>query len=114
VTEGTNHLAATGSGQSVTVVAAVGLFASACSYTINSKNGQRQVTVSWENANPGVTQIQVTDGRVVTKQLAPTATGSWSTNVKTGVPSYGLWGGALRRDTGTTLVAAGTACTLVQ
>ncbi|MGE5749243.1 MAG: hypothetical protein ACM31F_04745, partial [Gemmatimonas sp.] len=108
VTEGTNHLAADGSQQSVTVL---GVFSSACTYTINAKNDQRQVTINWQNASPGVTQIQLTDGRTVTKQLSPTATGSWSTNVKTGVPTYGLWGGTSRRDATTTHVTAGTACT---
>jgi CSLREA domain-containing protein len=110
VTEGANYLAATGSQQSVTVTVP-GVFASSCTYTIHPKNDQRLVTVTWENADPGVTQIQVVDGRTITRQLAPTTTGSWSTNVKTGVPSYGLWGGAARRDTSTILVVAGTACT---
>ena len=110
VTEGTNHLAVTGSQQTVTVSPLSVVFASTCTYTINAKNNQRQVTISWENADPGVTQIQVTDGRIVTKQLAPTTTGSWSTNVKTGVPTYGLWGGTSRRDVSTTHVASGTAC----
>ena len=112
VAEGTNHLAATGSEQGVNVVPATGIFSSACTYTINPKNNQRQVTVSWENANPGVTKIEITDGRVVTKQLAPTSLGSWTTNIKTGTPAYGLWGGTSRRDAATNLTLAGTACVL--
>jgi hypothetical protein len=114
VAEGTNYLAATGSEQSITVSPLAPVFSSACTYTINAKNNQRQVTVSWENADPGVTQIQITDGRVVSKQVSPTATGSWTTNVKTGVPGYGLWGGTSRRDAGTNLVPAGTACSLIE
>jgi CSLREA domain-containing protein len=113
VTEGTNYLAVTGSQQNVTVSPVSAVFSSTCTYTINAKNNQRQVTISWENADPGVTQIQVSDGRIVTKQLAPTATGSWSTNVKTGEPTYGLWGGTARRDVTTTLVNAGSACSLI-
>jgi CSLREA domain-containing protein len=114
VAEGTNYLAATGSEQSVTVSSLPPVFSSACTYTINAKNNQRQVTVSWESADPGVTQIQITDGRIVTKQVSPTVTGSWSTNVKTGAPTYGLWGGTSRRDASTELVTAGTACTLIE
>jgi hypothetical protein len=110
VTEGTNHLAVTGSQQNVTVSPLPAVFSSSCTYTINAKNNQRQVTVSWQNADPGVTQIQIADGKIVTRQLAPTATGSWSTNVKTGAPTYGLWGGTSRRANTTTLVDAGTAC----
>lgn len=113
VTEGTNHLAVTGSQQSF-IISAAPQFSSSCTYTINAKNNQRQVTISWENADPGVTQIQVTDGRIVTKQLAPTTTGSWGTNVKTGAPTYGLWGGTARRDVATELVPAGTACSLIE
>ena len=113
VTEGTNYLPATGSQENVTVSIAPAVFGSSCTYTIHPKNSQRQVTVTWANADPGVTEIQVADGRIFTRQLAPTTTGSWSTNVKTGVPSYGLWGGVSRRDTSTNLVDAGTACTLV-
>jgi CSLREA domain-containing protein len=109
VGEGANYLAATASGQNV-VVSAAGVFASSCTYTINPKNLQRHVAITWENAIPGVTQVEVTDGRITTRQLAPTTSGSWSTNVKTGTPSYGLWGGSARRDTTTVLVPAGTAC----
>jgi hypothetical protein len=112
ITEGTNHLAATGAQESVNVVPALGIFSSSCAYTINAKNDQRQVTIIWENANPGVTKIELVDGRVVTKQLAPSTNGSWSTNVKTGTPTYGLWGGTSRRDAGTNLTPAGTACVL--
>ena len=112
VAEGTNHLEATGSEQSF-LISAAPLLSSTCTYTINAKNNQRQVTVSWANADPGVTQIQITDGRVVTKQLAPTVSGAWSTNVKTGEPTYGLWGGTARRDASTELVPAGTACSLI-
>jgi CSLREA domain-containing protein len=86
-------------------------FSSSCTFLINVKNGQRNVTVTWENASPGVTRIEVKDGRTVTRFQAPRATGSWSTTVKSGEPSYGLWGGASRKDSGTVLTPAGTACT---
>jgi CSLREA domain-containing protein len=84
-------------------------FVSSCTYGVNPRSGQRQVIVSWENAVPGVTLVQLTAGRVVTKQLAPTTTGSWSTNVKED-PTYGMWGGANRKDTSVVLVPAGTTC----
>jgi CSLREA domain-containing protein len=111
VTEGTNHLAATGAEQSFTIAPAGPVFSSSCTYTINAKNSQRAVTVAWQNAVPGVTLIEVSNGRAVTKQQAPTATGSWSTKVTGGTPTYGLWGGTSRKDAGTELVPAGTACT---
>jgi CSLREA domain-containing protein len=106
VTEGTNHQAATGSVQSFTIAPP---FNHSCTFTIHPKNGQRQVTVNWGNANPGVTLVEVTDGRTASKKMAPTATGSWSVNVK-GDPTYGLHGGEDRRDTSAVLVPAGTAC----
>lgn len=112
ITEGTNHLAATGGAQSFTVNPAV-VFSSACSFTVNPKNGSRNVTVTWENADPGVTLIQVLDGKLVQKQLAPTPSGSWNTSVKTGEPTYGLWGGETRKDASTLLVPAGSSCTWI-
>jgi CSLREA domain-containing protein len=107
VTEGTNHLAATGSEQSVLVSppAPPGEFTASCTFTLHPKNGQRQATVAWENAVPGVTLIQLTDGRTVTKQMAPTSTGAWSTTVKTD-PTYELRGGDGRKDTSVVLVPA--------
>ena len=110
VTGGTNHLAATGSAQTFEVAPVVAAFTSSCTYVINVRNGQRMVTVAWANAEPGVTLIQLVDGRAVTKQFAPTATGTWSTNVKAD-PSYGMWGGSGRKDTSIELVPAGTPCT---
>jgi CSLREA domain-containing protein len=85
-------------------------FTSSCTFTIHPKNGQRQVTVTWANADPGVTLIQLVDTRTVSKQMAPTAAGSWSTSVKTD-PTYGIWGGASRKDQGVELVEPGTGCT---
>jgi CSLREA domain-containing protein len=107
VAEGTNHLAATGSEQSVMVSPPdpPAEFASSCTFTLHPKNGQRLVTVAWENAVPGVTLIQLVDGRTVTKQMAPTTTGSWSTNVKED-PTYALSGGEGRKDTSVQLVGA--------
>jgi TolB protein len=110
VTEGTNHLAVTGSEQGVPVSPAAPVFSSSCTYTINAKNGKRTVTVTWTNASPGVTLVEVVDGKSVNKQMAPTASGSWSTSVKAD-PTYGIWGGTSRKDTGTWLVTAGSACT---
>jgi CSLREA domain-containing protein len=107
VAEGTNHVAATGSEQSVMVSppGPPAEFTSSCTYTLHPKNGQRLVTVAWENAVPGVTLIQLVDGRTVTKQMAPTTTGSWSTNVKED-PTYALSGGEGRKDTSVQLVGA--------
>jgi len=85
-------------------------FTSACTYTVHPKNGSYVTTVSWSNADPGVTRIAVTDGRTITKQMAPTATGSWSTTVRSGVPSYEIWGGTTRRDASTELTTS-TVCT---
>jgi CSLREA domain-containing protein len=110
VAEGTNHLAATGEPQDFTIAPAAAPFSSTCSYMINIKNGQRTVTVAWENADPGVTRIEVADGRVITKQMAPTASGSWSTSTKAD-PSYGIWGGTSRKDMQKVWVPARTACT---
>lgn len=109
VAEGTDYLAATGPTQSFTVFPA---FSSTCGYTINPKNGQRNLTVTWANAWPSVTQIQVSTTRTVQKAMAPTESGSWSTKVPAGTPTYGIYGGTARRDISTVLVAAGTACTL--
>ena len=109
VAEGTNYLAATGTSQNFTIGPAP-VFASACVYTINAKNGQRNVTVTWQNANPGVTLVSVTDGRTLTRAIAPTASGFWKTAVKTGVPAYELRGGTARKDTSTVLVSS-TPCT---
>jgi hypothetical protein len=85
------------------------VFYSACTFTVNPRNGQHEVTVTWENAVPGVTLIQVTDGRTVSRQMNPTTTGSWSTKVKE-PPSYGMWGGQTRKDTSVELVAPGGNC----
>jgi CSLREA domain-containing protein len=84
-------------------------FTSSCTFTIHPKNGQRQVTVTWANADPGVTLIQLVDTRTVSKQMAPTASGWWSTSVKTD-PTYGIWGGTSRKDQGVELVEPGAAC----
>ena len=85
-------------------------FTSSCTYMINVKKGQRTVVVTWANADPGVTRIEVADGRTITKQMAPTASGRWSTSTKLD-PTYGIWGGTSRKDTQKVWVAAGTACT---
>jgi hypothetical protein len=87
-------------------------FSSSCTYVVNPKNGSRAVTVAWANASPGVTKIRVISGSAEEREQAPSASGNWSTNVKSGVPTYGLWGGASRKDASTVLVPAGTACTL--
>jgi hypothetical protein len=85
-------------------------FTSSCTYRINPRNGQFAVVVAWAHADPGVTKIEVADGKTTTKQMAPTASGSWSTSVKM-APTYGVWGGTNRKDTSMAWVAAGTACT---
>jgi hypothetical protein len=103
-TETANYQAATGPEQLVRVT---GISTHSCTFTINARNGQRQVTVAWDNAVPGVTQIQLIDGRTITKQMAPTTTGSWSTNVKSdpaSVLTYAMRGGYDRRDTSVELV----------
>jgi hypothetical protein len=88
-------------------------FSSSCIFTIHPKNDQRRVTVSWEAAEPGVTLIVIeSDGTRVERQQNPTTSGSWSTNVKAGVPAYELRGGTSRTDVGAVLVAPGTACAL--
>jgi CSLREA domain-containing protein len=88
------------------------VFESSCTYAIHPKNGQRNVTVTWVNAAPGVTLISIeSDGALKEKRQAPTAGGSWSTNMKSGSPSYGLWGGTSRTDAGSELVSAGSSCT---
>jgi CSLREA domain-containing protein len=86
-----------------------------CTFQRNVKNGQLAILVSWENAHPGVTLIEVVDGRTLTKQQAPSASGVWSTSVKSSsdVLTYGVWGGASRKDTTHVLVPAGTACTML-
>lgn len=87
------------------------LFSASCTYQVSEKNGHPAVTVSWQNADPGVTLVQLEgDYRLTTKQMAPTATGSWSTSLRSGTPTWGLWGGADRKDASTVLVPAGTAC----
>ncbi|HWJ20892.1 MAG TPA: choice-of-anchor Q domain-containing protein [Gemmatimonadaceae bacterium] len=111
VTEGTNYLAATGTDQSFTIGPTGPVFSNACTYTVNTKNSQRSVTVTWQNASPGVTLVQVTSGgRTNQRQLAPTASGSWSTKLQSGTPVYNLKGGAKRGDVSTELTTAG-ACT---
>jgi CSLREA domain-containing protein len=85
-------------------------FSSSCTYMINLKKGQRTVLVTWANADPGVTRIEVVDGRTITKQMAPTASGSWRTSTKAD-PSYGIWGGTSRKDAQKVWVPARTACT---
>ena len=87
-------------------------FTSSCTFTIHPKTGQRLVTVTWTNAIPGVTKIRVSGGSPEEREQAPSASGSWSSGVKRGTPTYGLWGGTSRKDAGTVLVEAGTACTL--
>ena len=77
--------------------------------TVNPRNGQHQVTVTWESAVPGVTLIHVVDGRTVSRQMNPTESGSWSTRVKD-PPTYAMWGGENRRDTSEELVAPGGRC----
>jgi hypothetical protein len=84
---------------------------SSCTYGAPAKNGSRAVTVTWANASPGVTKIAVPGANPREKTLAPTASGSWSTNIRNALPTYGLFGGISRKDTGTTLVPAATACT---
>jgi TolB protein len=110
VAEGTNHLAAMGSEQGFPISPAAPVFSSSCLYMINMRNGMRNVTVTWANATPGVTLVEVVDGKSVNKQMAPTDSGSWSTTVKAD-PTYGIWGGMSRKDTSTVLVTAGSACT---
>lgn len=113
ISETQNYAPATGSQQSFTITSAPLEFTSSCSYTVNTRTGQRLVQVSWSNAVPGVTQILVTSGaRTSTRQLAPTASGSWTTRFQSGTPTYELRGGSVRRDFGTSLEPAGTACTL--
>ena len=90
VAEGTSHLAATGSEQSFTVSAAAS--SGECTYAINPKNSQRNVLVAWENADPGVTLIQVRDGRTVKKQLDPTASGSLEHDREESEPIHELRG----------------------
>lgn len=87
-----------------------------CTFQRNPKNGQLAALVTWANADPGVTLIQVVDGRTVTKQQAPSASGTWSTSLKTAsdVLTYGVWGGTSRKDTSSELVPAGTACTRLE
>jgi CSLREA domain-containing protein len=85
-------------------------FTSSCTYVISPKNGAMKVTVTWENADPGVTRIEVRDGRTITKVLAPKAAGTWNTTVRSGEPTYGLWGGESRKDNSEVLVPAGSAC----
>lgn len=87
-------------------------FTSSCTYTVNAKKGQLAVTVTWANASPGVTKILVTGGSPEEREQAPSASGTWRTNVKSGTPTYGLWGGTSRKDASAVLVEAGTACTL--
>jgi hypothetical protein len=86
-------------------------FTSDCTYTVNPKNGQRAVTVTWANASPGVTKIKVEKANPEERVMAPSASGSWSTVVRSGTPTYGLWGGTSRKNSGTVLVEPGTACT---
>jgi hypothetical protein len=89
-------------------------FTSTCTYTIHPKNNQRRVTVTWEGASPGVTLIAIeSDGIRVERQQNPSASGSWSTNVKSGDPAYELRGGTSRTDMGTVL-ETGAACPLQQ
>jgi CSLREA domain-containing protein len=85
------------------------VFTSSCTYMINLRNGQRTVNVTWANAEPGATRIEVADGKVVIKQMAPTESGSWTTNVKED-PTYGIWGGTNRKDASQVLVPARTVC----
>lgn len=92
------------------IISPPALFTSSCTYMINARNGQRTVLVTWANADPGVTRIEVVDGRTITKQMAPAASGSWSTSTKAD-PSYGIWGGTSRKDAHRVWVPARTACT---
>lgn len=85
-------------------------FTSSCTYLINPRTSQRNVTVTWAHADPGVTRIEVADGKFSTKQMAPTQEGSWTISVKTD-PTYGVWGGTDRKDASQVWVPAGTACT---
>jgi predicted outer membrane repeat protein len=85
-------------------------FTSSCTFMVNLRNGMRTVIVTWADAEPGVTLIEVADGKISKKQMAPTAAGSWTTNVKSD-PTYGIWGGTSRKDTSKVWVPAGTACT---
>ena len=66
-----------------------------------------------------MTLIKLYDGRILTKQMAPTADGSWVATVKTtGALTYELRGGASRKDSGTVLLdknsAQSDACVLEQ
>jgi hypothetical protein len=85
-------------------------FTSSCTYLINVRTFQRNVTVTWAHADPGVTRIEVADGKLSTKQMAPTEAGSWTISVKMD-PTYGVWGGTDRKDASQVWVPAGTACT---
>lgn len=102
-----------GSGCDIGAFERVLTFESECVYQINAKNGQRMINITWRYADPGVTVIRVTgDGRTTQKQLPPTSTGSWSGKVRTGVPTFEMWGGSSRGAETTNLVPAGTACVM--
>lgn len=85
-------------------------FTSSCTYMVNAKNGSLGVHVEWANASPGVTQVLVSNGRIVQKSMAPSASGSVDVRVREGTPTYEIRAGATRRQTSTILVPAGTAC----
>ena len=110
ISEGADHLAATGVIHGI--VLAYPDFESSCTYTMNPKNGQYTVNVTWDNAyEAGVTMVQVSDGRVIERAMNPTVSGAFRVNVKSTPTGYGLWGGANRKDTGTILVPTLSACT---
>jgi hypothetical protein len=88
---------------------------SQCQAMAHKKNGANIVTVSWSDADPGVTMIRVTgelDGKSFTsdRKIKPSASGSWSTEVQGNVVTYGLWGGAHTKYTDVVLVEEGAAC----
>ncbi len=113
VAEGTNYLAADGNPYSFQIVEApVTEFSSSCTYRIQPRSNMLQVKIAWENADPGVTMIELDNGLDVTKEITPTVTGTLGVNLKgeSGNVSYRLWGGETKKSEPTPLMEL-TACT---
>jgi len=107
VDETPDYLPVMGVPQSFGVGGAAPEFSSSCTFSVNSRNGQTDIMVNWANADPGVTSILITDGRDLTKEMAPTPTGSWTARLK-GIPTgYSLWGGDGRAEINKALVEGG-------
>ncbi len=113
VAAGTEYLAADGNEQSFEVTGGGSpVFGSSCTYRAHPRSGQLQVKIAWENADPGVSLIQIQNGVSVTKELTPAATGTWSVNLRGegGTVSYRLFGAESKKATPAPLMDM-TVCT---